>query len=87
MTLIIRDNGETFGADPKSCGVDALNEAGHFKRPLLRTIRAFCIKCSGNSEVEARKCTATACDLWPYRMGKNPFSGRKGNPEAFLRRT
>jgi len=28
------------------------------------------------AQAEARKCTATTCPLWPFRMGRNPFRGR-----------
>ena len=80
--LIIRRNNETFGADPRELGVDTLNAAGHVKRPLLRVLRANCVDCCGGNEAEVRKCTAVECDLWPYRMGTNPFTGRKGNPGA-----
>jgi hypothetical protein len=38
---------------------------------------------------EVAKCTTIACRLWPYLMGWNPFSNRKGkpggNPEALAR--
>lgn len=77
--LILRENGETHGADPRHLSVDTLNAAGHEKAPLLRVIRAFCLECSGGVEPEVRKCTAIKCLLWPYRMNKNPFSGHKGN--------
>ena len=87
-TMILHaDTGETYGADPREVGVDALNEAGHSKRPLLRAIRANCLDCVGNNESEVRKCTAVKCDMWPYRMGTNPFTGRKGNASAFGNKT
>jgi nitrate reductase alpha subunit len=51
----------------------------HSKRPILRAIRAKCLDCCVNQIDEVRKCTAIDCDLWPYRMGKNPFSNVVGN--------
>lgn len=56
--------------------------AGHEKLPLLRVIREKCMDCCAQQQVEVRKCTAVDCPLWPYRMGKNPFSERKGNIAA-----
>jgi hypothetical protein len=47
--------------------------AQHVKRPLLKVIRAKCLDCCCGSSVEVRECPIHACDLWPYRMGNNPF--------------
>jgi len=52
---------------------------GHKKRPLLKAIRAKCLDCCIFQPKEIRLCTSTGCDLWPYRMGKNPFSSRGGS--------
>ena len=62
--------------------VAELNEVGHHKRPILSAIRENCIDCAGGSPAEVRRCDLKKCPLWPYRMGRNPFSARKGNPEA-----
>ena len=41
------------------------------KFEILKAIRAHCLDCAaGRSAV--RECTATACDLHPYRMGRDP---------------
>ena len=48
-----------------------------------RAIRAKCVDCGNQAEVA--RCTAVGCALWPFRMGKNPFSNRKGNPAALKR--
>ena len=74
-----------IGLNPSEVGVDALNEGGHFKRPILRVLRAKCVDCCGGNEAEVRRCHITDCDLWPYRLGKNPFSGHKGNAAALRR--
>jgi len=55
----------------------------HEKRPLLSVIRAKCLDCCVHQISEVRRCQAFDCDLWPYRMGNNPFTERKGNPNAF----
>lgn len=45
-------------------------------------IRAMCVICMGGSAVEVAHCTKINCVLYPFRMGKNPFSKAKGNAEA-----
>jgi hypothetical protein len=63
----------------------ALLERVHPPAPLLDVIREKCLDCCCYQPSEIDRCTAVACSLWPYRFGTNPFSNRKGNPEAFLR--
>lgn len=55
---------------------------GHEKKPLLRAIREKCLDCCCGVQSEVRLCTVVKCPLYPYRMGKNPFSERKGNVAA-----
>jgi hypothetical protein len=71
--------GEKIGRDPREMEVSELNGLGHTKAPLLRAIREKCIDCCVGQQSEVRKCTTFNCTLWPYRMGKNPFSERMGN--------
>jgi hypothetical protein len=52
---------------------------GHCKQPLLKVIRSKCIDCCVGQQAEVRLCEAYDCNLWPYRMGKNPYSGHGGN--------
>ena len=35
-----------------------------------KAIRLKCIDCCGGNMAEVRKCPATNCPLWRYRMGK-----------------
>jgi len=37
----------------------------------IRSIRAFCVECIGGA-VYVEDCTAIKCQLYPFRMGKNP---------------
>ena len=84
MTLVIQNNdGSTEGVDPRELGRTTLESAGFEGQPLLKVIRAKCLDCSCYQPSEVAKCTATGCALWPYRMGKNPFSNRRGNPAGF----
>ena len=76
------EDGFEVGRDPKAVPRRALEDAGHIKRPMLRVIREKCIDCSGGDRSEADKCTATACFLWPYRRGTDPFTARRGNPAS-----
>lgn len=64
------DGGHFIGRDPRTLSAEEL-EPFEYKTPL-KAIRAWCLCCSsGTSEV--RKCTAIDCQLWPFRMGTNPF--------------
>lgn len=64
---------QIWGANPKTLSSEILGEMGHVPLPLLRVIRNFCIECCGGDRTEARRCVAVRCQLWPYRLGKNPF--------------
>ena len=35
-----------------------------------KAIRMKCLDCSGDNMAEVRKCPATNCPLWRYRMGR-----------------
>lgn len=54
---------------------------------LGKAIRAKCLDCTCNQIAEVRKCPIERCPLHPFRMGKNPFSNRKGNPNLFKKST
>ena len=79
QTLVFLDkqSGEIIGRNPKRVSCAELTEAGHEKDSLLTIIRKKCIDCCAGQKGEVRNCTATACDLWPYRMGTNPFAKRE----------
>ena len=77
----VADGGEKAGKDPRKIPVALLADLGHPQSPI-KAIRAHCVTCSGGSVAEARKCTATACELWPMRMGVNPFHKRARTVEG-----
>jgi hypothetical protein len=55
--------------------------------PLLRVIRAQCLHCLGYQQSEVEACSAKGnCVLFPYRMGKNPFTKKTGHSGGFLQR-
>ena len=46
----------------------------------IQAIRAYCIGCEDKSEV--KNCPVTDCELYPFRMGKNPnYKPRELTPE------
>lgn len=38
----------------------------------IKSIRAYCVNCSGGSTKEVKFCPIKTCELYPYRMGKRP---------------
>lgn len=38
-------------------------------RSRKQAVRNKCIDCCGGVRAEVRKCPATKCPLWPFRMG------------------
>ena len=70
-------NGEKIGKHPKEISVKEFNALGHHKEPLLIIIRKKCVECCVHQLGEVRKCVCHTCELWPYRMGTNPFRAEK----------
>lgn len=42
----------------------------------LRAIRAKCLECSCGSTYEVKNCPIHDCNLYPFRLGNNPFRTR-----------
>jgi hypothetical protein len=38
----------------------------------LTMIRRRCLDCAQASAAEVKRCEATTCSLWPFRLGRNP---------------
>lgn len=55
-----------------------LETLGHRRENPIQVMRRFCRDCTGQQLAEVRRCTSVGCALWPFRMGKNPFTNRKG---------
>jgi hypothetical protein len=77
--------GEEIGRDPREVSPSELNEWGHNKKPILHAIRERCFDCCVFQASEVRKCVSVNCPSWPYRMGTDPFTERKGNAESLKR--
>jgi hypothetical protein len=80
VSSIEADDGKKVGKLPGSIELDRLRALGHPESPI-KAIRSKCMDCCGGAASEVRKCVAVACSLWPYRMGRNPFHGKRGNTE------
>ena len=38
----------------------------------LKSIRKYCLECSGDSWMEVKLCVIEECHLYPYRLGHRP---------------
>lgn len=47
----------------------------------IKAIRAKCLDCCCDQKEEVKLCPATACPLYPFRLGKNPFRKREMSEE------
>ena len=43
----------------------------------MKAIRAKCLDCSGGNPNEVKLCPVEKCSLYPFRLGKNPYSKRR----------
>jgi hypothetical protein len=75
------DGGQLIGRHPRTVPVDDLRALGG-PTSITKAIRAKCIDCCAGQETEVRKCVATRCALWPFRMGRNPFHASATTAEA-----
>lgn len=73
---------ELASKPPEFWGRKGLGKIGHRKRPILKTIRAYCIQCGVYQPKEVKLCQFVTCPLWPYRMGTDPFRKRRGTEDA-----
>lgn len=46
-----------------------------------KAIRLKCIDCCAGNMAEVRRCPATSCPLWRYRMGKEIKDSDEGTSE------
>ena len=70
-----RRDGFDVGRDPRSMSADELTQLGHTRVSPLRALRLKCLDCCNDSAQEVRLCTAVDCPSWPFRMGRNPWTG------------
>ena len=46
------------------------------KADILQAIRRKCLDCSCFQPAEVRECPVSTCDLWPFRLGRDPDPSR-----------
>ena len=65
---------------------DELRALGHSKMPILKAIKEKCLDCSGGDRAEVKHCRVTACHLYPFRLGTNPWRPEPSEATRDLRR-
>ena len=48
--------------------------AGHSPMSPMRAIRRKCLDCSGGQVTEVKLCETVTCPLWPFRVGRHPYT-------------
>lgn len=43
----------------------------------VKAIRKYCLNCCLESAYEVEHCAAEECELWEFRMGKNPYRAKR----------
>ena len=43
----------------------------------VKAIRAYCLSRCLESANEVAQCAASGCELWEFRMGKNPYRAKR----------
>ena len=43
----------------------------------VKRIRKYCLECCREFPSEVEKCPVTGCQLYPFRMGNNPFRAKR----------
>jgi hypothetical protein len=70
------DERELIGKHPSDVPSQILSLNFRAQNPL-KAIREKCLDCCCGNAAEVRKCAATDCALWPFRMGSNPFRKKR----------
>jgi hypothetical protein len=70
------DEGELIGKPPTELPSEILALNFRAQKPL-KAIREKCLDCCCGNAAEVRKCVATDCALWPFRMRTNPFRKKR----------
>ena len=70
-----RSFGFDAGQGPRAMSADDLQQLGHARVSPLRALRLKCLGVGKTFTLTVRLCTAVGFPSWPFRMGKNPWSG------------
>jgi hypothetical protein len=76
MSSFQADDGELIGKHPSNVPSQILSLKFRAQNPL-KAIRETCLDCCCRNAEEVRKCVATDCPSWPFRMGTNPFRKKR----------
>lgn len=52
----------------------------------IRSMRAYCLDCTGGEKAGVRTCSYSDCPLHPYRVGKRPPKGAATTPMRTIRK-
>jgi hypothetical protein len=75
------DGAELVGRRPSDVPSQILSLNFRAQNPT-KAIRAKCLDCCCGNAAEVRKCVATDCALWPFRLGSNPFRKKAALSES-----
>jgi hypothetical protein len=75
------DGGQLVGRSPSDVSSEFLS-VNFSAQNRMKAIRAKCLDCCCGNAAEVRKCTATDCALWPFRLGSDPFRKRSALSEG-----
>lgn len=48
----------------------------------VKAIQAYCLNCVGNQKQEVILCPSKDCNLYPFRLGTNPYRKKKELSES-----
>lgn len=68
----IPDEGTPQGFDARELSADDLKRLGFKRVSRGDAIRAMCVQCVGTVH-EVRKCECSACPIWIFRFGSDPW--------------
>ncbi len=57
------------------------------KGKILKLIRSFCLNCMGNISSEVINCSAPKCQLYDFRLGKDPYPSKRGPKSPYFSAT
>ena len=72
-SLLEEKEGELVGRHPDTISLEEYQkEECAIHLSAMKALRARCLDCCAGNSAEVRKCVATDCPSWPFRMGKYP---------------
>lgn len=72
MSEAISDEVASQGFDARELSADDLKRLGFKRVSRGDAIRAMCVQCVGTVH-EVRKCECSACPIWIFRFGSDPW--------------